>query len=104
MTSRKLVAVVLAFFGPWGVGHYHLGRRRRAFVWLMTPIVGLFILGALVPVIGTHAGWGVVGPLPFLCIFAMWVLPFVDLLCTGDAGRVPVWQTVAFFVVGLAGP
>jgi signal peptidase I len=104
MTSRKLVAVVLAFFGPWGVGHFHLGRRRRAFVWLMTPIVGLFILGALVPVIGTHAGWGIAVALPFVWMLAMWIGSFVDLLRTGDAGKVPVWQTVAFFVVGLAGP
>jgi len=104
--NRKLVAIVLALFGPWGVGHFHLGRRILAGVWLAIPSLGLMALGALVPVIGPRFGWGVAVVLPVALMVGAWLASFIDLLRLPDslALKVPVWQTVGFFVLGLAAP
>jgi signal peptidase I len=104
MTSRKLVALVLALVGPWGIGHFHLGRRARALVWLAVPNVALVGLGAAVPALGPRLGWTAAAALPLLVMLAAWAASVVDLLVSREAEARAVWQTVAFACVGLAAP
>ncbi len=103
--NRKLVAIVLALFGPWGVGHFCLGRRLRGVMWLVSACLAMMGLGALLPFIGARAGWTVAVALPLSSMLVVWAASFVDLLRLPDSRvKVPVWQTALFVVAGLAGP
>jgi signal peptidase I len=104
VSSRKVMAIVLAFVGPWGVGHLHLGHRLRACAWLALATVSLAVLGSLVPVVGVRFGWGTGALAPFAALLFVWFASFVDLLRSTDAGKVALWHTVVFFVAGMAGP
>ena len=100
-----MVAIVLAFVGPWGVGHFHLGRRARGTTWLAAATFGLMLLGCLVPMMGDRVGWGVAVLVPFAWMLVVWVASLSDLFITKDAARAaPLWQTLLFFVGGIAGP
>ncbi len=105
VSKRKLVALVLAFVGPWGIGQFHLGRRARGLVWLATPMIALVVFGILVPRIGARLGWGWAVAIPLIAAFAAWFLSIADLIVLEDEGAaVPVWQTISFALLGFVAP
>jgi signal peptidase I len=104
MSSRRLVALALAFFAPWGVGHFHFGRRLRACVWLAVPMIALAWLGATLARVGHGLGWTFACLLPLAVLVIAWLASLVDLVFTREGPAVPWWQTLVFGIVGLASP
>ncbi len=98
------MAIILALFGPWGVGHFYLGRRLRGAMWLFVAIAPMLVLAALVSRIGEAFGWGVAVALPIGAMFVAWVGSFVDLFRVKELAAPPRWQTALFFVLGMAAP
>lgn len=104
MTSRKHVALWLAVLGPFGTGHFHLGRRRRAIAWLAAPAFGLVALGAFVVAVGARVGWELALGSALVASVLAFALSVIDLLRLAEGPKTPVWQTAAFAAVGLAVP
>jgi len=104
MASRKLAALVLAVFGPWGIGHFHLGWRARGVFWLALAGIAVVGLGALLPTLGRHVGWNAAVVLPFATPAVVWGVSLVDLSRKNERGRTPVWQTALFFALGVFVP
>ncbi len=104
MTSRKVVALVLAFLAPWGTGHFYFGRRVRAAAWLAVPMVGVVTFGLLLPRLGTSMGWSLACALPFAMMLVAWLASLVDLFVVREGPEVAWWQTGLFGVVGISMP
>ena len=104
MTSRKHVAVLLAVLGPFGIGHFHVGRRRRAVLWLAVPAVGLVILGLLVVALGRHVGWTFAVVAALALVLSAFALSVVDLVRVAEGPKTPIWQTAIFAAIGFATP
>ena len=104
MTSRKLVALVLAVVGPWGLGQFHLGRRARGLAWLAVPTGAIVIFGAALPAAGARAGWTLALAFALVALVLAWIASVVDLLRLAEGAPTPAWQTVLFALLGLAAP
>jgi signal peptidase I len=73
---------VIAVIGPWGIGHYYLGRTRRALLWLLVPSA-VFALGViLMPAVGDLVGFGTAFFVLFGGIALAWIASLVDLRFT----------------------
>src|SRR5271156_5782768 len=103
MPSRA-IALLLAFVGPWGIGHFYLGRRARGIAWLAIAIGGLFVFALLIRTLGPRIGWGLSLALPILVMGIVWVASLVDLSRVRDTSRVVVWQILVFVAAGIVAP
>ncbi len=104
MSKRKLVALLLAFVGPWGIGQFHLGRRARAIAWLSASMIALALCGIFLPQIGGRFGWVSAVVTPIFVAFAAWALGVADLIVLKEGPAVPIWQTLLFVLLGLVAP
>ena len=104
MTSRKQVALLLAFLGPFGIGHFHVGRRRRGALWLALAAVGLVALGILVVALGPRVGWTVAVVAALALVLSAFTLSVIDLARVAEGPRTPIWQTLIFAAIGFATP
>jgi signal peptidase I len=102
---RRVAAIVLSFIGPLGIGHFVLGRRVRGIVWLAAPMAFLLAFGFVFPSLGARIGWSKAVSIVTFAMLLAWTASFVDLLRFDDeAEATPLWQIIAFGVVGFATP
>ncbi len=104
MTSRKLIALVLALVAPWGTGQFHYGHRLRAIAWLAVPMIAIVTFGALLPRVGHAMGWKLACALPFIMLLFAWIGSVIDLFVIREGAETRWWQTVLFACVGVALP
>lgn len=96
--SDRVVALLLGALVGCGVGHFYLGRRRRAGLWLVGLLAGLIAATALIPPLGRAIGFGWACAAPLFVLLLGWIVPLVDLflLRAGGGPRAPAWQVVLF--------
>jgi signal peptidase I len=94
-SRRRVIAIVLAAIGPWGIGQLYLGQTRRAFVWLAIPPSILSFWGLLLPTFVRFVHLGPLVAFPLAVYFVGWLAPLLD------AARIPParYRTVSVFAI-----
>jgi signal peptidase I len=104
------IALLLAFFGPWGIGQFYLGQARRAAYWLVGPMAA-FTLGVLaLPWLGHLVGFGLVFAILIVAVLCLPLASYVDVfLVPGERVRgvrglsvVGYWVAGNVFIVAVA--
>lgn len=94
------VALLLATLTGCGVGHFYVGKKRRAVVWLASVSVALVLVAALFPVLGRSLGYRVA--LVVFCgtFLVGWLGPIIDLSRMGKTNlvRVPTLHVFVFWI------
>jgi signal peptidase I len=78
-TPSRGIALLLGLLGPWGAGHFYLGQKKRAVLWLGVPSALLFLWATGLPWLGSLFGYGLVFSVLCAGLLAAWAGSLVDL-------------------------